>query len=313
MSVRYLTEKFGFDEEGIEKMSKKISRKMTKNVKNGNIYHVINIFVIIVIGFGTFLYSIDPDLTDFRNSIYGLLVDFLALSGIMLWITLSRIINMPLLGKITVWLYGLLFLLLGIFDFGRIELLFFFIYAIVNVGVAVFLYEEHSMAHICICLFGILSYLKSVYIIFRVEHLLDDFASPCLWITIILSIIIFIPCLIYGIKGFKADKNWEKIALPFCVLLISFVFVYSTVASMNVYLDTSLPIYEEYIIVDKDIEAGAREVTTYELEVKKGDTTFTIGVSDTTYYSYEINDTIRLSLYEGAFNDPYYIHEDNGS
>ena len=78
---------------------------------------------------------------------------------------------------------------------------------------------------------------------------------------------------------------------------------------MNVYLDTSLPTYEEYIIVDKDIDAGARQVTNYKLEVKKGDTTFTIGVPETTYYRYEINDTIRLSLYEGAFNDPYYIHE----
>ena len=67
-----------------------------------------------------------------------------------------------------------------------------------------------------------------------------------------------------------------------------------TLSSMNVYLDTSAPTYEEYIIIDKVIRAGSRQVTTYELEVKKDDTTFTIGVSEKTYYDYEINDIIQL-------------------
>lgn len=122
-------------------MAKKV-KKIKRKLENENIYHVINILIMIVVGFGTFCYSIDPALTDFRNSIYGLLVEFLVLAGIMMYVTLSREIGMPLLGKITVWVYGLLFLLLGIFDFGRIELLFFFIYTIVNVGVTIFLYKN---------------------------------------------------------------------------------------------------------------------------------------------------------------------------
>ena len=96
--------------------------------KKENIYFIINCLVIFIIGFGTFIYSIHPDFSDFRNSIYGLIVNFLVLAGIILYVTLSRKISMPLLGKITVWVYGLLFLLSGIFDFGRIEMLFFFIY-----------------------------------------------------------------------------------------------------------------------------------------------------------------------------------------
>ena len=48
--------------------------------------------------------------------------------------------------------------------------------------------------------------------------------------------------------------------------------------------------YEEYTIIDKDIRSGARQITTYELEVEKNDTVFTIGVSETSYYNYEIND-----------------------
>ena len=113
-----------------------------KTTKNKNLYFVINCLVILIVGFGTFIYSIHPDLSDFRNSIYGLIVSFLVLAGIILYVTLSRKISMPLLGKITVWVYGLLFLLSGIFDFGRIEMLFFFIYAIVNVCVAIYLYKN---------------------------------------------------------------------------------------------------------------------------------------------------------------------------
>ena len=116
-----------------------------KTTKKGSIYFIINCLVIFIIGFGTFIYSIHPDLTDFRNSIYGLLVNFLVLAGIILYVTLSRKISMPLLGKITVWVYGLLFLLSGIFDFGRIEMLFFFIYAIVNVCIAIYLYKKHGI------------------------------------------------------------------------------------------------------------------------------------------------------------------------
>ena len=283
-----------------------------KMTKKEIIYFVINNLVILIAGVGLFIYFLLPELSGFRNSIYGLIVEFLLLAGIILGVTLSRKISMPLLGKITVWVYGLLFLLSGIFDFGRIEMLFFFIYAIVNVCVAIYLYKKHGIAYKSILLFGVFSYLTTSFVVLRVKYLHNEFTSPFMWVAIIVSIIVFIPCLIYVIRYYKRYGVWEKhIALPFSALLISFVFVWLTVSSMNVYLDTSAPTYEEYIIMDKDIRAGSRQATTYELEVKKDDTTFTIGVSETTYYSHEINDTIKLSIYSGAFNEPYYIHENS--
>ena len=283
-----------------------------KTTKKENIYFVINCLVILIIGFGTFIYSIHPDLTDFRNSIYGSIVYFLILSGIILSVTLSRKISMPLLGKITVWVYGLLFILSGMFDFGRIEMLFFFIYAIVNVCVAIYLYKKHGIAYKSIWLFGAFSYLSTVFIVLRVKYLHNEFTSPFIWVAIIVSIIIFVPCLIYGIKYFKLYRDWEKlIGVPLAALLLGFVSTWLTVSSMNVYLDMSTPTYEKYIIIDKDIKAGSRQITTYEFEVKKDDIVFTIGVSETSYYSYEVNDTIRLSVYNGAFNEPYYIHENS--
>lgn len=51
-----------------------------KTTQKENIYFVINCLVIFIIGFGTLIYSIHPDLSDFRNSIYGLIVNFLVLA-----------------------------------------------------------------------------------------------------------------------------------------------------------------------------------------------------------------------------------------
>ncbi len=283
-----------------------------KMTKKEIIYLVINSLVILIVGLGLFVYLLLPELSDFRNSIYGSIVYFLVLAGIILCVTLSRKVSMPLLGKITVWGYGLLFILLSIFDFGKIEMLFFFLYAIINVCVAIFLYQKHGIAYKSIWFFGAFSYFTTIVIVLRVKYLHGEFSSNFLWSAIIVSTIIFIPCLIYGIRYFKLYRDWEKlIGLPLAVLLGGFVLVWLTVSSMNVYLDTSAPTYEEYIIVDKDIKAGSRQVTTYELEVKKNDTTFTIGVSETAYYNHEVNDKIKLSIYNGAFNEPYYIHENN--
>ena len=44
-------------------------------------------------------------------------------------------------------------------------------------------------------------------------------------------------------------------------------------------------------------------------KVIDGEKSFTIGVSEEVYYDMEINDSITLSIYKGAFNEPYYIHE----
>ena len=116
-----------------------------------------------------------------------------------------------------------------------------------------------------------------------------------MWVAIIVSIIVFIPCLIYAIKYYMPYREWENlIGVPLAALLVSFVVVWLTVSSMNVYLDTSDPTYEEYVIIDKDIRAGSRQATTYELEVKK-DHVFTINPSDT-YLVKQISPGLSICL-----------------
>ncbi len=274
--------------------------------------YAIIILLSLIVLFGLLDYTLSPQLSDFRNSIYGIIINFLILDGIILYLTISRKINMPLLGKFTVWGFGLLLILTAIFNFGKIEELFFLIYAIFNIIVTVYLYKKTGIGYKSIWGFGAFSYLSTMAFVFRAEYINGDLCLTFLIPAILISVVAFIPCLIYGVREFKLYRDVEKlICVPLLGVLGGFALTWLTVLSMNVYLDTSTPTYEEYVIIDKDIRAGARQITTYELEVKNGDTVFTIGVSETAYYSYEINDPIRLSVYNGAFNEPYYIHENN--
>ena len=219
---------------------------------------------------------------------------------------------MPLSGKITVWGFDLLFLLSSILNLGRIEALFFLIYALINAGVAIYLYHKTGIGYKSIWLVGAFSYLTTTTLLLRVEYINGEMNATFLTVAIVAAVILFVPGLIYGIRSFRLYRDWDKlIGVPVLALLGGFAIVWLTVGSMNVYLDFSSPTYEEYIVIDKHIQSGAKQITAYVVEVKNGDKSFTIGISENAYYRYNLNDTIELSIYEGAFHEPYYIHDNN--
>lgn len=270
------------------------------------------ISLIAILAFGLLFYTLLPELSDFRNSIYGLIINFLAISGVVLYVTLSKKISMPKLGKITVWTFLGLLILLRVLNWGRIEALLLFIYSIINIAITIYIYKTTGEEYKSIWLFGVFSYLSTVVFSLRTQNINDDWWLTLVVPAIVVAVIVLIPCLVYGIQEFRICRDWEKlICIPLLGLMGGFIFTFLTISSMNVYLDTSDPTYEEFIIVDKDVRTGARQITTYELEVQKGDTVFTIGVSEEAYYHYEINDSITLSIYNGAFNEPYYLHENS--
>lgn len=280
---------------------------MNKNI----VKTVIGIVCLVVIGFGMLVYFLLPALSDFRNSIYGLIISCTVVAGIILYLILSKRINQPLLGKITTASYGVLYILLCIIDLGKVEALFFLIYSAVNIAITIYIYKKNLKEYKSIWIFGALAYLSTVLFVLRVKYITGEFNLTFLIPSIIIAAIVFLPCLIFGIKSHKSRRSLEKlICIPLLGLFGGFIIPWLTISSMNVYLDFSEPTYVEYVIIDKDVRTGARKVTTYELEVQNESGSFTIGVSEEAYYDYDINDTIILSIYNGAFNEPYYIHED---
>ena len=265
---------------------------------------------IAVLSIGVLIYTLLPELSDFRNSIYGSIVSFLAVGGVILYVTLSSSISMPKMGKITVWAYLGLRILLVHLHWGRIEALFLFIYSIINIAVTIYIYKTTKKEYKSIWMFGALSYLSVTVLTLSTELINDDWWLTIVIPAVVVAVVVLIPCLIYGIQQFNSHRDWEKlICVPLLGLMGGFMITFMTISSMNVCLDTSKPVYEEFVIIDKNVRTGARQITTYEIEVQKGDTIFKIGISEEAYYNYEISDSITLSIYRGAFNEPYYIHE----
>ncbi|MBE6142685.1 MAG: hypothetical protein E7177_01695 [Erysipelotrichaceae bacterium] len=270
----------------------------------------ILILIIIIAGFGIMFYSLSPKLSEFRNSIYGIILNVLFIFGIIIFLCFSKTINLPFLGKCTLLIYGLLYLLFIIIDLGKVEAIFFFLYSIYAIIVSIYLYKKYEKEFKSIWIFGAISYLTSVVFVFRVNYINGEMNKTFLMTTIILTMLAFGGCLIYSLVHYSVHNNKEKlITIPLFGAFVTFLFSWLTISSMNIYLDFSLPRYEQFIIIDKEIDTGAKKITNYEFEVKKDDVTFTIGVSEEVYYTYDIGETIVLSIYDGAFNEPYYMHD----
>lgn len=276
---------------------------MNKIMKSKTILWII---VGIIACIGMMFYSLSPQLSDFRNSIYGQILRCALVDGFILYVILSKKINQSILGKITTACFGLLYTILSFIYIGRISSLLFFIYGVINILITICIYQKKKKEYKSIWIFGAFSYLISVLWVLRIKMIPSDFNLTFLLPSIIIAVLVFVPCLIYGIK----KRNLEKaICIPLAGLLGTFIFCWLTIASMNVYLDFSKPDYVECLILDKKIQSGPRRVTTYEFKIENENKTFYIGVPEEVYYDYEIDDTITLALYQGAFHIPYYIYD----
>jgi hypothetical protein len=73
-------------------------------------------------------------------------------------------------------------------------------------------------------------------------------------------------------------------------------------------LDVSEPEHFEAYILDKEIDSSGKS-TEYEMTVEIGGQQIQLDVSQSVYFRYEIGQNLPVDLYQGFFNDPYYINE----
>ena len=149
---------------------------------------------IAVLSIGVLIYTLLPELSDFRNSIYGSIVSFLAVGGVILYVTLSSSISMPKMGKITVWAYLGLRILLVHLHWGRIEALFLFIYSIINIAVTIYIYKTTKKEYKSIWMFGALSYLSVTVLTLSTELINDDWWLTIVIPAVVVAVVVLIPC-----------------------------------------------------------------------------------------------------------------------
>lgn len=250
------------------------------------------------------IHALDSTTNPVISEVLPLVVLLLA----VLFVTLSKKIGMPAVGKITDWGFIAVLILMWVLDLGKIELLFLFIYSIINILVAVCLYKATGKGYSSIWLFGVLAYLITVFAS-RVTMVNGDMNPTFLICSIVGAVIALIPCLFFAKKDYQANKKTSGFITWFLLgILCGFFLTGTTVTSMNVYLDSSAPIYEQCVIIEKDVDSSTNSMS-YKFKVQKGEESFTIEVDRETYHDCQINDGIVIARYEGAFNQPYYVYE----
>ena len=111
-----------------------------------------------------------------------------------------------------------------------------------------------------------------------------------------------------GFIRLKDDRMSEKICWCIMAAFASFILIWATANNLNYMLDLSEPEQFYVVIIDKEIDNSGKD-THYEMTVIIGDEQIQMNVSQSIYFHHEIGQTLPVDLYQGFFNDPYYINE----
>lgn len=193
----------------------------------------------------------------------------------------------------------------------RVQVLSDLLWAIAAVVASVISYiKMECKKERTICRFDFITgwvFLSSMMFLLYITHIGDN---AFLLISLSLSITATIITVLLVIK-FK-DKIGEKqnrIWLPLCALLLVFFFSYIALTTINFCLDFSEPAIQSVEILDKKINSGARQATTFDLTVTINGKEKTISVPSNVYYEKERGDFISISTYKGFLNEPYYFFD----
>ena len=98
--------------------------------------------------------------------------------------------------------------------------------------------------------------------------------------------------------------------IMFCILFILLCLIISfvTITTINYAFD-NVPTPVSVQIVDKNIQSGARQMTSFYLKVEIDEKEREIEVPVDVYHSKEIGDYIEIKLYNGALGYSYFIFE----
>ena len=112
----------------------------------------------------------------------------------------------------------------------------------------------------------------------------------------------------FGRLKLKDDRKSERITFVFAGFLVGFFLTWPTILNLNYLLDNQISQVYEMPVEEKDINTSGKN-TSYHLYVSFQGGQLKLDVSQSQYYAYEPGDIVPVTLYEGAFHDPFYIVE----
>ncbi len=262
----------------------------------------------IVFLFGLVFYLNSPKTLEFRNSIVGKLLLCSVITAICLVVAFLKSNEIPWLGKSALIGFSILYTLFNFVSIGRYTLLVFYIFGIISIIIAIYLYFRKHVSYSSIICVGCFSLLSAFMVVLDLKTVSDfTFLLPTLIPTAVLTII----SIFLTIKFSEKLSKQNRVFVPLAALMFSFFGIWMSLNLFNFVFDNSLPSYETYEIIEKEINTGGRSPTTYDLTVKNNEREFEISVSETSYYSVSVGEQITITFYEGALKEAYYVYEPN--
>ena len=135
-----------------------------------------------------------------------------------------------------------------------------------------------------------------------------------MWIPVVIcGIILSICALITFIKYFKDLDYFKKdggelIATYIIIVALCFFISFTTIATVNYAFDDSSTEISVQVL-DKNIQSGARTVTSYYFQIKIDEAETQLDVPADVFHSTEVGEYIEIKLYNGALGYSYYIYE----
>ncbi len=289
-------------------MARKKHYKESDALKTFNRKSWIYTAIFILIWLGLLFYLKSPKTLEFRNSIIGRLLLCSVITAICLVVAFLKSNEIPWLGKWVLIGYAFLYTLFTFVSLGRYTLLVFYIFGIISIIIAILLYFREHISFTSVIFVGCLSLLSAFMVVLDLKTVSEfTFLLPTLIPTAVLTII----SIFLTIKFSEKLSKQNRVFVPIATLFISFIGIWMSLNLFNFVFDNSLPSFETYEIIEKEINSGARSPTTYDLTVKNSEREFEISVSETSYYSLSVGDQIIITFYEGALNEAYYVYEPN--
>jgi hypothetical protein len=135
----------------------------------------------------------------------------------------------------------------------------------------------------------------------------NAFLVSGLLLGFVIGILLFmVSMVIYSKQNNNKVFKFELLLATIFMAPISFFLLLNI---MNYSLDFSEPTSHAYTITNLEVKSGFRNATAYKVYFEIDGTTYNIGVTQSEFYAYQIEDLIEIQTYKGFLKQPYMIRE----
>lgn len=257
------------------------------------------------------LFEILPVTKPLRDSNMFLLIIKSAFSVAILYFMWFDKNKPPLFEKVVLSVYALTPWLVLFISARIVILLEIIIFYILVVRVLTFYFkrQKYSQTVICLMAFIILMMLLDMDNFTFINNDGDLHFWQLSVITAIIATIATIILITKKILFFDEKQKFYRYSAPLFVFVVAFMMSWTSINDLNYALDYSKPTLNVGMITDKKVTRTSKNYRRYILIVSVNGGEKEFYVDDTEYDDRKIGDFMRITLYKGAFNDPYYHYD----